>query len=297
MERELWRRIVWALKRLPRWSPRNAVYNNREVLAVLLWAALHDRSILWACRRFNWPVQAWRRRLPDQSTMSRRLRDPQLIEDLTVMMAKLQRGAPCDVLIVDGKPLPVSEYSGDPEARDGWGAGRHALGYKLHVLIDAAQRLLAWEIRPMNEAECVVAADLLRQAARHGTLPAQALMLGDASYDSNRLHQTAETFQIRLIAPRRKAKRSISASHRQHPGRLLSIQLMERDAISANRCRAARTAVERYLGTLASVGGGLHALPAWARRLMRVRLWVGAKLAIHAARYRHHHSREHADAA
>jgi hypothetical protein len=46
------------------------VYDNRTVIAVLLWAALHDRPIVWACQRSSWPVQAWRRRLPDQSTMS-----------------------------------------------------------------------------------------------------------------------------------------------------------------------------------------------------------------------------------
>ena len=33
--------------------------------------ALYDRSINWACQRGHWPFQAWRRRLPDQSTMSR----------------------------------------------------------------------------------------------------------------------------------------------------------------------------------------------------------------------------------
>lgn len=80
MERELWRWVRWGLRRLPRWWPRGAVYGNREVLAVVLWAALHNRPVSWACRRDAWPMQAWRGRLPDQSTMSRRRRDPRVIE-------------------------------------------------------------------------------------------------------------------------------------------------------------------------------------------------------------------------
>ncbi len=82
MERELWRSVTRAIRRLPRWWPRGAVYDNRQVLAVLLWASLHGRSVSWACQRGHWPVQAWRRALPDQSTMSRRLRDQRLLEDL-----------------------------------------------------------------------------------------------------------------------------------------------------------------------------------------------------------------------
>jgi hypothetical protein len=285
MERELWRRIVWALKRLPRWSPRGAVYDNRCILAVVLWAALHDRSILWACQRVNWPVQAWRRRLPDQSTMSRRLRDERLLEDLTALLGVLQRGRePAGLLIVDGKPLAVSNYSGDPDARTGWGAGRFDLGYKLHVLIDEARRLLAWQVHPMNQAECVVACGLIEQAARHGVLPKHALVLGDASYDSNALHAAAARAGLRLVAPRRKPQRTVSASHDQHPGRLESIALTEGDDAAAEWFRSQRAVVERYLGTLACVSGGLIALPAWARRLQRVRIWTGAKLTLHADR-------------
>ena len=70
MERDIWTRMMAALKRLPPTRPRNAVYTHGQILAVLLWAALHDRPVSWACERGNWPMQAWRRALPDQSTMS-----------------------------------------------------------------------------------------------------------------------------------------------------------------------------------------------------------------------------------
>jgi hypothetical protein len=221
--------------------------------------------------------------------MSRRLRDPLIIGDLVLLIAILQRRMEDDgdLLIVDGKPLPVSEYTNDPEAATGWGAGRHQRGYKLHVLIGGASRLVAWDVRPMNTAECVVARDLVQQAAGHGAIGPRAVMLGDGSYDSNPLHAAAAAAGVQLIAPRRKAHRSISCGHHQHPGRLASIELTENDPMLSRMWRGLRHGVERYLGALATVGGGLSSLPAWARRLVRVRFWVGAKLAIHAARTAH----------
>ena len=53
MERELWRVIRTALRRLPRRWPRNASYSNAEILAVLLWAALHKRERLVIERFFG----------------------------------------------------------------------------------------------------------------------------------------------------------------------------------------------------------------------------------------------------
>ncbi|MFU8829684.1 MAG: hypothetical protein ACNA8P_12785, partial [Phycisphaerales bacterium] len=68
MERELWRLIVPRIRRLPTRRPRGAVYTDKQIIAVALWAALHTRPISWACNKQNWPPQAWRRVLPDQST-------------------------------------------------------------------------------------------------------------------------------------------------------------------------------------------------------------------------------------
>lgn len=286
MERDLWRWVGWALRRLPRRCPRRGVYDNRAILAVALWAALHDRSIWWACLRTSWPVQAWRRRLPDQSTMSRRLRDPLLLEDLERLVAILQRRSQRigTILIVDGKPLAVSEFTADPEAVTGWGAGRHAKGYKLHALIDDARRLLAWEVRPMKDSEQAVACELVARASARGVLPLGMELLGDATYDSRHLYAAADAAGIRLIAPRRLPGAGISKYSPTHPHRPMAIAELEGDPAAAARFKARRATIERYFGALATVGGGLHALPAWARRLHRVRLWVGAKLTIHVAR-------------
>jgi hypothetical protein len=262
------------------------VYDNRAVLAVLLWAALHERSVHWACQRSSWPVQAWRRRLPNQSTMSRRLRDTRVVEDLNRLLVIIQRGwgPVADRLVVDGKPLPVSAFSGDPDAKMGWGAGRHALGYKLHALIDATQRLLAFEVHPMNTAECVVAAGLLGQAHQRRLLPSGATVLGDPSYDSNPLHIVAEHAGVHLIAPRRRPELGLCQNRTHHPGRLASIAATEAAPEAAKALRTERAGIERYFGSLAASGGGLFALPGWVRRLHRVRAWTGAKLVLNAAR-------------
>ena len=284
MEREIWIVIRSALRRLPRRWPRGAVYDNRQILAVLMWAALHDRSISWACRRSSWPAQAWRRLLPDQSTLSRRLRDPRLADELKALLEIVQRpiGGRDALIIVDGKPLTVARHSRDRDATWGWGSEGHARGYKLHALIDEARRVLAWSARPMNTAESVVARELVDEAAVRGVLPRGATLLGDASYDSNALYECAAAHGVQLIAPRRKANRTISAGHRQHRDRLAAIRLTEGRPRVWERLRLRRAGIERFFGTLAC-GAGLDHLPPWARRPHRVGQWVGAKLVVNAA--------------
>ena len=285
MERELWRIIVAALKGIPPTRPRNAVYTDRQIVAVLLWAALYDRPVSWACQRRNWPMQAWRRSLPDQSTMSRRLRRADTRGLLLVLLMALQRGlGETDVLVVDGKPLELSDNTGDPDARTGRGVGRFGKGYKLHLILDArAQAVRAYQVHPLNVAETTTAARLLRwprTRIRRGSL-----LLGDRLFDSNPLHAAAHRRGCQLVAPRQKPEKGITCWG-QHPGRLESIRLTEGSGRAHwERVLAPqRTSIERFFGTLTCVGGGMAALPPWGRRLHRVRLWVGAKLAINAAR-------------
>lgn len=286
MEREIWRVIARSIKRLPPTRPRGAVYSDREILAVVLWAALHDRPICWACRRGNWPRQAWRRRLPDQSTMSRRLRRAEILKHTRQLIDVMQQCRQSSAtLFVDGKAFEISENTQDPDARIGRGVARYAKGYKLHALIDDCRRLLAWRVHPLNEAECIVAHTLLRDAAHR--LQPGAMLLADAAYDSNRLYLRAAVHRVQLIAPRQIPGRRLAIDRKHHRHRVKSVAITEgrgskkRKRWLANR----RAAIERYFGTLASVGGGLSSLPAWARRLHRCRIWVAAKLVIHTARY------------
>ena len=286
MEREIWQVVTASLKRLPRTRPRGAVYTDPEILAVALWAALHDRPISWACRRASWPRQAWRRRLPDQSTMSRRLRRSEILKKMRQLVAVIQRHRLSSaILLVDGKAFEVSEHTTDPDARIGRGVARYAKGYKLHALIDDRRQLLAWRVHPLNQAESVVAQSLLRDAGPR--LKPGAVLLGDAAYDSNRLHLRAAVHRIQLIAPRQKPDRRLANDRHHHRNRLRSVVLTEGRGSRKRKQWLAdrRTTIERYFGVLASVGGGLSSLPAWSRRLHRCRIWIAAKLVVLTARY------------
>lgn len=286
MERDIWRIVVAALKRLPPTCKPKQLYTTAEVLAVLLWAALYDRSILWACRRRSWPVQAWRRRLPDQSTMSRRLRDPALLEHLTRVLDIIQRAfddGDNSLLRIDGKPLSVSVFSDDRDATMGWGAGIYARGYKLHAIVANARRIVAFIVEPMGVAECTTGEKLIEQAAKRVHLKPDTLVLGDPSYDTNALHKVAREHGTQLLAGRRRPGTALSKGHAQDPGRVVSTQLLEGDEEVARWQRNERAAIEHFFGGLSSASG-LYALPPWTRTLGRVRVWVYAKVALNAAR-------------
>lgn len=285
MERDNWRVIVAALRRLPRRSSRGQRYSNREILAVLMWAVLHDRAIDWACRRSSWPVQAWRRRLPDQSTMSRRLRHPSVLADLEALLRLLQgtddSGSP--FVLTDGKPLAVSIFSQDTDAKVGWGAGKHERGYKLHVLASNARRLCVHEVLPMNTPEALATAMLLERADARGLLRGKTVLLADASYDTNPLHAAAARVGLLMLAPRRLPHKGLAANRAHDIGRVISMTVLEGGPEFAAWQKRARAPVEHYFAGLVT-GAGLHALPPWVRTLTRVRVWVAAKIALNASR-------------
>jgi len=261
------------------------VYDNRQILAVIFWAVLHDRPISWACQRDNWPPQAWRRALPDQSTLSRRMRDPALCEQITFIMRHVQKAWPKGrVLLTDGKAFTVRDQSRDPDAQTGYVTGGYAKGYKLHVVIDDAQQVSGWQVHPMNKAESIVSSEIVQQMQ-----PSSArLLIGDASYDSNRFYAAAAHRGIRLIAPRRKPHRQLGHGRQQHPHRLRSIVFTEqRLGWMWLHLRTLRIEVERFFSGLVSSGAGIAHLPTWVRRIHRCRLWIGAKLAFNAARVAH----------
>ena len=284
MERELWIVIRRGLRALPRRRVRNAVYTDEQVLAVLLWAALHQRPVSWACKRSSWPVQAWRRQLPDQSTMSRRLRDPVIPGLMRRLAQRIQRDLPPGrVLMTDGKAFMLEDRTHDRDASVGRGSGRFARGYKLHAIVDDQHRVCAWGVMPLNHAEqCQTRALLgeLRGERRAG----RRLLLGDAGYNSNRLFAAARGAGLRLLAPR--CKPHTGLGWRKHDrDRLSSMRLIEqRGGWMGRMLFGLRTGVERYFAGLSSgvVSGGN--LPPWARRLHRVRCWIDAKVIINAAR-------------
>jgi len=284
MERELWIVIRRGLRALPRRRVRNAVYTDEQILAVLLWAALHQRPVSWACKRSSWPVQAWRRRLPDQSTMSRRLRDPAIPGLMRRLAQRIQRDLPPGrVLMTDGKAFMLEDRTHDRDASVGRGSGRMAPGYKLHAVVDEHHRLHGWRVMPMNHAEQTQTRALLGEL-RGERRAGRRLLLGDAGYNSNPLFAAARGVGLRLLAPR--CKPDTGLGWRRHDrDRLSSKRLSEdRGGWMWGKVHALRTGVERYFAGLSSgvVSGG-H-LPPWARRIHRVRNWIDAKIIINAAR-------------
>jgi hypothetical protein len=156
VERELGPSFYRLLKEVAKDFPPKYVQMQPWLLvAVMLWAALHDRSVSWACQVRHWSTTTLRPcRLPSPSTMSRR------IDSVAVGLfwAALERriraeGPPALVAFVDGKPLPIGGNGKDPDARFGRGASCVAKGYQLHAVWSTLAMPEAWELTPMHGNE------------------------------------------------------------------------------------------------------------------------------------------------
>lgn len=283
MERELWTQIGKSVRKAAiGHRERQRKFNDTTIVLTLLWAVLHDRPILWATDAKNWPFHMRIKSRPSAATMSRRLRSASvqaLLKRLDEVLAAVpQLGAP---IIIDAKPLPVGGYTTDRDARSGRACGCFAWGYKLYLVVDENACVHAWSVESMNIAEQVVAEKLIPAAAC--SAGPDRWLLGDKQYDSNRLHDLADACGLRLLTERMRTKDPIGP--KQSPGRRRAIELLEVPGTVEGRALfARREAIERYLGTLCCSGGGLGPLPGFVRGLNRVRLWVGAKLALHTVR-------------
>jgi len=277
MERNLWNLLYDAVMTTDYPQPARSVrFSDRCIVLTFLWAALHDRPTTWACDRRNWPADLRPPRLPSQPTMSRRLRSAAVGRLLNALLSRY-RGDPRHdwVKYLDAKPLPVGDFSKDPEAAWGHGPDSWFKGYKLHTVWGRAPLPLAWEVRPADHAEATTARVLVRRLGGSGYL------VGDSSFDSNPLHEIAGRRGHQLVAPPKKRGRGLG--HRRHSvGRLRALELLTHRFGEA--LYRSRSFVERCFGQLSSFGGGLGPLPSWVRRRHRVKRWVQAKLLINAAR-------------
>lgn len=274
MERDLWLAVVSLVRSRPRRRPPRCRFTDGDIVLILLWAALHDRPISWACRVSSWPIHRRGRTLPDASTMSRRLRTPSVKVLLEEIEAALRADDSVErVHIIDGRPLPVGGNSGDPDAGFGRAAGCMAKGYKLHAIIGKTGRIRAWAVRPIHHDERTVARELVPASGIRGWL------LADANYDANRLFDVTSAHGVQMLAPRRYGSDKGLGRHRHSPSRLRCVRLLEGAGRTwAGRLLQERTRIERVFGNMASASYGLGALPAWARTLPRVQRWVHAKI-------------------
>jgi Transposase DDE domain len=288
MERELWPILYHYLQETAKEVHQKYKQLQPWVLAAtLLWAALHDRPVCWACDPTHWSTTRLRPlQLPSPATMSRRVDGVALGVFWRALEQRLQgSGYPALLAFLDGKPLPVGGNSKDPDAKWGRGAGSVVKGYKLHAVWSTRRLPEAWEVAPLNISE--------KEAARHliPQLHSGGYLLADGEYDASPLYDQAFDHGYQLVAPYRKAKNPGCGKHYQSPQRLRSIELLHHDF--GKHLYKVRTQIERSFGNATSFGGGLAPLPAWVRGLPRVRTWVWAKLLINAARMLKHKDLHH----
>lgn len=283
MERELFVRLYRLLRQVARQRPRpkRIQFSDALVVAVYLWAALHDRPVSWATRRQNWPRDLLDFELPAQSTMSRRLRGDGVRRTMAALHELLHDGRdPQRTLVktIDSKPLPVGAYSIAKDARWGRGVRGQVRGYKLHALYGHGTLPIAFDVAPMNASEQRVARRLLPHLRGGG------YVLADSVYDINDLHARAAELNHQLLTPRKRPGAGLG--HRNHhAARLRAVTMLEGpEPRFGKQLYALRSTIERRFGRLTNFGGGLAPLPNWVRTLPRVRQWVHAKLLIDAAR-------------
>ena len=283
MDRDIWI-VLMAASRLAAHRMvrpgRRPVYSDLLVLRMWLWATLHDRPMCWACSRESYNSIFRPGRLPSVSRFSRRLRTGRLAR-LRVCLHRVltEHGHQSALSYLDGKALPVGECTTDPDARDGVvTTGRFRRGYKLHARADGLGFFVEYRVRPLNEGEALIARKLL-QRLTEGTL-----LLADANYDSRRLYAAVERRGSMFFTPVKGQATKPSTFRRMPESRRQAVLLWRDQPDMAEAAMRLRATIERLFAHLTGFGGGLGPLPAWARTLRRVRLWVDAKLAIYHAR-------------
>jgi hypothetical protein len=288
MERELWPPLYRLLVQVGQQMRQKYVQLQPWVIvATMLWAALHDRPVCWACDERNWKTTSLRpMQIPSEATLSRRADRVATGLVYKALEQQVRQSGPASlVAFLDGKPLPVGGNSKDPDAHWGRGVGGLAKGYKLHAVWARNTTPEAWEVQPLNLSEKPVAHRLL------GELHEGGYLLADGEYDASYLYDRAWEQGYQLLAPYRQAKNPGSGQHYQSPHRLHSIELLQHEY--GQTLYKTRTQIERHFGNATSFGGGLGPLPAWVRGLERVRTWVWAKLLINAVRIRIHKDLHH----
>lgn len=278
MERELWKILSPEITAVDRQFPKGRYSHSvGRIVRVYLWAVLNDRPVDWAVRRENWRGVRPPNSLPDQSRMSRRLRQADTQEFLDRLQERLlRRDDDALVKLVDGKPLVVSRHSRDRDATFG-GVGGKDRGYKLHAVYSASGAMLAWEVHPLNVDEKPVAASLVEELSGEGYL------LADGNYDGAALYERAAACGHQLVAPRRRPGTG-RGNRLQSLPRLRAVDLLEMPSLFGRDLYRLRRRIETPFGNLSGYGGGLICLPPWVRGLPRVQRYVGAKILLRAVR-------------
>jgi hypothetical protein len=282
VDRDIWKLIRNAVRSAERRTVRcgrRPSYSDRTIVLMYFWSAWHDRPLSWACSESSYGTLFRPRRLPSVSQFCRRVKSARVEEMIRLVKDRLARSdEPAELAFIDGKALPVTENSRDPDARIGRDNGRFGRGYKLHAIVAGDGRVLRHKVTPMNAGEPSTAVDLL------DALGPCTLLIGDGGYDSGSLYRAVEERGGQLLTP----LRGVPALPRNYgnitPARRSIVELWRKDPALCRWLYAKRGGIERVFSALSTFGGGLMHLPPWVRRFERVDRWVAAKLALYHAR-------------
>lgn len=277
MSSPVWRTVYSTIRNVNRSIPRSGrrpVYPDTLIVAMYFWSVFHDRPLCWAAQRCHCRGAFRPRTLPSRSQFCRRIKSPRCQALLQAVYARLARDdEPTPFTYLDGRSLPVGPYTKDPDAERGYHAGQWARGYKLHAIVSEDGRFTQIRIESLNAAETVVAREMMEHASLGGVL------LADGNYDDGKLYDAVARRRALLFTP---LPENAGGGHRpQSWARLLAARVWES---GEPPFYSKRRHVERYFGQTSAFGGGLAPLPAWVRRLERVRRWVMAKITIYHAR-------------
>jgi len=285
MELERWAELSAAVSAIALEIKRRPgdVHPTALIVRVHLWSALHDRPTCWACKAPNWKPSTRPAVLPDQSTMSRRMRRKDFMAFLQRVGERLNGKAKSGwVKVVDGKPLELPNHTSDRDATWGRGVSRISVGYKIHAIFSGNPMPDAFAITTLNVCEKTMAGRMVKSLGGCGYL------LGDTHYDASWLHDFCHGNHHQLLCPRAKPGTG-RGHHYNSPHRLQAIDMLEMPRpinCFGPDLYNQRTDIERDFSQLTCFGGGLAQLPSWVRRIWRVRNWVMAKLLINAVRIR-----------
>jgi hypothetical protein len=254
-------------------------FAGRTIVLMYLWSVIRGKPRQWVCDRRNLPPQLCDESVPSRSQFGRRLNSPPvqaMLAELEARVRQCPQAASMGCWLLDGKPLVVSPYSKDKAAKWGWAYDRKARGYKLFAMVDLDGNVIAWRLDSMNQAEPIVARELIEHIDRPGYI------LGDSIYDSGPLHEHAAQRDLQLIAPRKIPGGNIGIRARQ-PTRLHSIAMLETfNNTFGPAMYACRTSIERAFAMMGCSKVGLDHLPYFIRGPSRVRPWVQAKIILYS---------------
>lgn len=290
MDRDAWKLTLAAVKRAARRLPRPArrfAFADWLVVAMYLWAVAHDRPQSWACVRAHYTSLFRPRKLPSVSQFNRRVACERTRQLLLLVHQDLGGTlVPTAISYLDGKALPVGPCSKDPDAKRGKVYKGFAKGYKLHAWVTEDKRIPLWAVTALNVHESHVAR-LMFTCEFAPRLSDRSLVVTDGNYDDHELHTDVAGSGGRLLPGMRGLGQHPVTQRQMGPARRECVAAWGGEAAPlARMVHRRRIAVEQTFSGLCSRGGGLGPLPAWVRRLTRVRRWVGAKIILYHAHLR-----------